>query len=515
MPDQDTRADLAVHDLVGERVSRSPDSPAVHSPMTGETLTYVELWQSAGMLAAELTALGIGRGDVVAIRLGRSVDLVVAMLGIIRSGAAYLCMDADAPDERQAEMLDQARAALVVHPAGGAGETGGVRGLRLVEYAGPLRRSAYRAGADEPVRGDDPIYVVFTSGSTGSPKGVVIPHRAVRRLAVNPTFCTIAPEDRVANVANPAFDATTFEIWNPLVAGGTIVVFPALTEISFSRWSALLVKERIAAMFLTTSLFHLIVRERPGALRSVGTLLAGGEQLDLAVVRRLLAENPPGRLVNAYGPTEATTFAAYYDCTERSLAGLERIPIGYPVQDTSLAVLDEDGQPVGAGEVGELCIGGPGVGLGYLNRAELTEQRFVTDLATGQTIYRTGDRARTLPDGAVELLGRVDRQIKLWGFRIELEEIELAIAATGLVDVAFVEKAGEGPEAILVGFVLPARTATGGSLPRALADALAQRLPVYMIPARWVVLDEVPLGPTGKANRKLLLDRLAEDAPVR
>lgn len=494
-----------VHDLVEAQVARTPDTPAAHDPMTGEILTYADLWSAAGLLATDLVARGVSNGDVVALRMGRSVDLVIAMLAVVRAGAAYLCMDADAPPDRLTVMLDQAKAAFVLHPAGHPQGVPVARNLRLVPHLAPTQPARPR-----PTRADDPIYIMFTSGSTGLPKGVIVPHRAVRRLAVNPLFCTIEVGDRVANAANPAFDATTFEVWNPLVAGGTVVIFPAVTEVTFTKWSTLLVEAGITTMFLTTSLFHLIARERPDALRTLRTLVVGGEQLDLAAVRRVLAAGPPGRLVNGYGPTETTTFAAYFDCTIESLADAQRVPIGFPLQDTTLHILDEELKPVSPGEVGELCVGGPGVALGYLGRPDLTALRFVTDPATGKTIYRTGDLARQLPNGAIELLGRLDRQVKLWGFRIELEEIESAILATELADAAFVEKTGNGPDAVLVGFVLPRATADPADLRRRLTSELSNRLPSYMIPARWVILTHVPLGPTGKVDRHELLRQLTK-----
>ncbi|MFV2088587.1 amino acid adenylation domain-containing protein [Micromonospora sp. LOL_021] len=494
-----------VHDLVAKWVRQTPNAPAVRHPITGQSLSYAELWHQAGLMVDDLANRRVGQGSVVAVRLPRSVDLIVALLGIVRAGAAYLCLDDAAPPDRLAVMLDQAAAALVVHPPG-QDSRAATRGLRLVPHA--TRTQPATRG---PVSGDDAIYVMFTSGSTGTPKGVIVPHRAVRRLAVEPLFCTIEPGDRVANGSNPAFDAATFEIWNTLVAGGTIVVFPALTGVTFSRWATLLADESISTMFLTTSLFHLIARERPEVFRTLRTLVVGGEQLELAAVRRVLAAGPPTRLVNGYGPTETTTFAAYFDCTEESLAGLDRVPIGIPLQNTSLQILDGELKPVPAGETGELCVGGPGVAIGYLNRPELTAERFVREPSSGCRIYRTGDLARLLPSGAIELLGRMDRQVKLWGFRIELTEIESAVMATGQVDAAFVETTGSGADAMLVGFVLPTQPVEEPSeFRRSLNNALRRRLPGYMIPARWIFLSQVPLGATGKVDRSRLVTLLSE-----
>ncbi|MFS8097174.1 non-ribosomal peptide synthetase [Lentzea alba] len=483
----DARMSFCVPELVETQVGRHPHACAVTDPRSGVSLTYQELWQRSGDLAATLTALGVAEGEIVAVDGGRSVGMVVAMLGIARAGAAYLPLDAHAPAERISALLEEAEVRFVV------GNGASLAGVRRVEA---LPGKSFDAGQ---IGQDAPFYVNYTSGSTGRPKGVVVPHRAVVRLVSNPVFCTIEPGDRVANQSNPAFDATTFELWNTLTAGATVVVLPAITELRIDDWLALVRDSGITTMFLTTSLFHLVARERPASLGGLKTVIAGGEQMDLALTRRMLEAGPPARLVNGYGPTETTTFATYFDCTLESLAGLDRVPVGFALQDTTLHLVDD-----------ELCIGGPGVALGYLHRPELTAERFVSDPASGKLMYRTGDLARRLPDGALELLGRRDRQVKLRGFRIELEEIEQAIVATGLADSAFVEKVGEGPAASLVGFVLP-RTSVDGS---SLSEALRAKLPAYMVPARWHVLSSVPFGPTGKVDRAALLAEISLESVV-
>lgn len=518
-----------VQDLVAEWVRHRPANCAVRVPATGESLTYRELWDVSQQLAEDLVAAGVRPGDAVPVAVERSLELVPAFLGVLLAGAAYVPLDAMAPQARLRGILDEvgARSVVTYGPHSRRERwTNLPEGPRLI----PVPTSASRTGDGDgdgaepvpsvaepvPSDGEEAAYITYTSGSTGRPKGVVVPHRGVIRLVRDPVFCTIGPGDRVANTCNPAFDVTTFEIWNTLTAGATLVVLPSLvTDLSLEAWAQLVRSEDIDTMFLTTSLFHTVARERPEAFGGLRTLIAAGEQLELGIVSDVLKTAPPQRLVNAYGPTEATTFASYFDCTLDDLAGRDRVPIGRPIQQTTLRVVGDGLTEVADGEVGELCIGGPGVALGYLGRPELTAERFVTDSATRETYYRSGDLCRVLPDGAIEYLGRADRQVKLRGFRVELPEIERAAVATGLMSAAFVEKVGEGPAAMLVGFALP--TSTGPTDPdgllKAVGAALADRLPSYMVPARWFMVERLPVGSAGKVDRAALL-RLLDAGPA-
>ncbi|MFI6682995.1 non-ribosomal peptide synthetase [Streptomyces sp. NPDC050485] len=507
------RADLTagVHHPIELHALRHPDAPAVREAATGRRLGYRELWNLAGAVAARLAAAGVRPGDACGIAVDRSADLVVALLAVARAGACYVPLDGGAPRPRTAAQLaDTAARVLVVAP----GDTARARALApqlpVVEVVREC--SDDPLGTSHPSRGEDPLYVNFTSGTSGVPKAVVVPHRAVRRLVDAPVYCAVGQGTRVGNAANPAFDATTFEIWATLAGCGTVVVLPPVAAVGLDGWLELLRTERVEALFLTTSLFHVIAHERPTALGVLDTLLVGGEALTPEAARRVLAAGPPNRLVNVYGPTEATTFATYYDLTPERLDQVDRVPIGQAIQQTTLHVLGPDLLPVPDGERGELCVGGPGVALGYLGRPELTAERFVTapGLADQGTLYRTGDVVRRGPEGRLEIFGRLDRQVKVRGFRVELEEIERAAVATGLAEAAVVEKTGEGPSAALVGFVLPAGRGTErAAVIRELRSALAAVLPDYMLPTRWSVLEQLPLGPTGKVDRAALLADLA------
>ncbi|MCS7476768.1 non-ribosomal peptide synthetase [Umezawaea endophytica] len=494
--------------LVRDQVERRPGSAAVVD--AEREVDYRGLWDLSGSLAHDLVDLGVRPGDLVAVAVDPSVDLVVAFLGVLRAGAAYLPLDNRAPAERLATILDEAAPRVVVRSAAGSRWTGRLPGGMLALTV--PRHASTQVGA-VPVGREDPAYVAYTSGSTGRPKGVVVPHRAVVRLVTEAAYCPLGPEDRVASLSNPAFDATTFEVWAPLAVGGTVVAVSSPVDLTLDEWVAELRALSISTMFLTTSLFHSIARERPSAFRDLVRLVVGGEQLDADVVRAVLDAGPPRHVVNGYGPTETTTFAAAFECTGESMRDVVRTPIGFPLQNTTLHVLDDHLGAVTPGETGELCVGGPGVALRYLGRPDLTAERFVLAPGSAERVYRTGDLVRQRPDGALEVVGRKDRQVKLRGFRIELEEVEQALSATGLVAAAFVEKIGEGPAAILVGFVLP-NAAGAVELPAALHLGLAARLPDYMVPARWIVLSEVPLGATGKADRDQLLALWEASRPI-
>ncbi len=535
-PEVDLPADRGIHHLVAEHVI---DRPHQHAAVDsdGRMLTYEQLWRWSATVAAALAARGVGRGDRVAVTLDRSLELVATLLGIARIGAAYVPLDSLAPTDRVSFVIAEAQTRVVVcaDEAAGWPIPAGVTRLTVPAMAMPSQPGTPADPAElmdpdvpAPIDAEDPLYVAYTSGSTGLPKGVVIPHRAVLRLVTKPYYCPLGPGDRVAQLANPAFDATTFEVWSTLAAGATIVILPPVVETAVGEWRALLRRHQISTMFLTTAVFGMIARGEPDAFSALDTLLFGGEAADPEAVRRVLAAGPPNRLVNAYGPTETTTFATCYDCTPDSITGLERIPIGRPLQNTTLRVVDEELRPVPSGEPGELCIGGSGVALGYLHRPELTARRFrpehtltgpVADSGTEPVgmVYRTGDLVRQLPDGAVEFLGRLDRQVKLRGFRIELEEIERAMMATGLVTAAVVEKVGDGLLAHLVAFFAPAGTAASemAEVSAAVSQALRDRLPRYMMPTRWVVLSGLPLTGTGKIDRTRLLAGLnTADSPA-
>ncbi|WP_431973606.1 non-ribosomal peptide synthetase [Micromonospora haikouensis] len=490
-----------MHDLIEQWTRRTPDAVAVRDRAAGRELTFARLWAESAAVAAELTKRGAGPGSIVAVALARGADFVVAVLGVVRAGAAYLPLDPAGPAHRWDEIVAAARAGHVLVAGPGDDCPAGPERLALRDI---VVGAAYD---DVGVSPQHPLCVQYTSGTTGRPKGVVVPHRAVRNLVSKADYCPLAPGDVVGGAANPAFDATTFEMWSTLAAGATLAVLPDLADIGLDAWLAWLAHSGITTMFLTTSLFHMIARERPDGLAPLRTLLVGGEQLELVPARRVLAGEDPPRLVNVYGPTETTTFATYFDCTPDALAGVDRVPIGRAIQSCWVDVVDTDGRPVADDTEGELVIGGAGVALGYLHDDELTARRFV-DPGDGRGVrYRSGDLARRRADGLVEVIGRQDRQVKMRGFRIELPEIEHHLLATGLVDAAVVEKVGEGPQAYLAAFVLPAPAHE--PTVEQLRAALSVTLPDYMVPQRWQVRTAMPLGPTGKTDRAALLRELA------
>ncbi|HEX5872801.1 MAG TPA: condensation domain-containing protein, partial [Longimicrobium sp.] len=341
---------------------------------------------------------------------------------------------------------------------------------------------------------------MYTSGSTGTPKGVSVEHRGVVRLVRGTDYMSLGPADRIGQASNVAFDAATYEIWGPLLNGGTMVVIPREVALSSVALAEAIRTQGITALFLTTALFNGIARERPDVFAALDSVLFGGEASDPVAVRRVLAEGAPGQLLHLYGPTENTTYSSWHK-VESVADGAQTVPIGRTVAHSTLWVLDGALRPTPIGVPGELYVGGDGVARGYLGRAALTAERFVPDpfaAEPGARMYRTGDRVRWTAAGTVEYLARLDGQVKVRGFRIEIGEIEATLRRhADVADCAVVARAAGG-DTRLVAYVV------GGADAEALRAHLRETLPDYMVPSAFVAMDALPITPNGKVDRKAL-----------
>ncbi|MBF6059238.1 non-ribosomal peptide synthetase [Nocardia terpenica] len=486
----------ALVDLITGHATTTPDALAVSD---GETfLTYRELVTAAARLAAALRAEGVRPGQAVGLLVPHSVRAVVAQLAVWWAGSHYVPLDPAYPAPRLATMT--ADAALVLGDADLLADTAipSVRAMALAEsddaYPDPV--------APAPLAPDAIAYVLYTSGSTGEPKPVAIPHRAVAALSAQPEYVTVTARDRVLFHSPMTFDASMFEVWTPL-ANGAAVVTSTADRHSLDGLAADVQRLGATVAVFTTSLFHHLAARRSPIFDVLRTVLVGGEQLSAQHARTVLHHRPWLELVNGYGPTEATTFATAHRVRESDCAGPP--PIGRPIQDATAIVLDEHGTPLPPGEHGELWLGGPRLALGYLGRPDLTADRFI-DHPTAGRLYRTGDVASTRPDGILDFHGRVDDQVKVRGFRIEPAEIEHALRSHPRVaDAAVVVQYPTPDNAQLTAFVVPA----DGPAPE-MADLrahLASRLPAHLVPTGWQCLAELPLTAHGKLDRRALATR--------
>ena len=490
-------------------VKRSPDAIALEVGRAdggpSDSISYSQLEARAQSLARRLIAEGVRPGDRVGVATHRDFDIAIAMLGILMARGAYVPLDLSYPLERLKFMQRDSGLRIVVSSAG-LEPSFAMEGVQVIQIGAPAMLEKTRL--PRPVA-SDPAYIIYTSGSTGQPKGVVTPHRAVLRLTIGATYTALGPDRRILQMAPTSFDAATFEIWGALLNGGTCVIYPDGGLPDFVRLRAILKTARINTMWLTSSLFNAIVDTDIDMLADVEELLVGGEALSIEHVRKARARLR-ANLVNGYGPTESTTFACCYRVPRDLPDNLATIPIGRPIEDTAVAILDDHLAPVADGQVGELCIAGAGLALGYLGRPDLTAERFVEwPGAPGGRFYRTGDLVRMLPDGDVEFVGRADLQVKIAGRRIELGEIESVLKAHPSVDDAAVTVEGANADQRRLAAWIVSSTPHRDTEAAELRAYLGERLPDYMIPSHFTRLDAMPLTAVGK------LDRAALEIPER
>ncbi|HWS88663.1 MAG TPA: amino acid adenylation domain-containing protein, partial [Pyrinomonadaceae bacterium] len=501
---RDYPRDLPVQRLFERQAAASPDAVAILSG--GAQLSYGALNRRANQLAHHLIGLGVSADVPVALCMERSPELVVAMLAVLKAGGCYVPLDPQYPLERLSLMLTDSGAPVVLTRESWL-DSLPAHWAQVVCVDADEEEVSRQSEEDPEERAgaENLAYVIYTSGSTGEPKGVCVTHRGIARLVCNPDYVSLGPDEVVLHYAPPTFDAATFEVWGALLNGARLALMPPGAA-TLDELGERVGREGVTTMWLTAGLFHLVVDERLDALRGVRQLLAGGDVLSARHVRRALEGLPGCEVINGYGPTENTTFT----CCHRMAGAADLdggVPIGRPITNTQVYVLDEGLRAVPPGVVGELYTGGDGLARGYLNAAGQTAERFVPhpySAEPGARLYRTGDLVRWNARGELEFIGRADGQVKVRGYRIELGEVEAALGRhRGVREcVAEARGGGEGEEKRLVAYFV----AEEGQRPTAaeLREHLQQRLPEYMLPSAYVELEALPLTPNGKVDRRAL-----------
>jgi len=492
-----------IHQLFEEQVQVRPEALAVRFEQ--EQLTYRELNQRANQLAHHLQKLGVGPEALVGVCMERSLEVVIALLGILKAGGACVPMDSSYPKERLAYMLNDAQVSIVLTQQ------------HLQAKLSPCEAQCVCLDRDwatiaqekttnviTTTQLDNLAYILYTSGSTGRPKGVCIPHRGVIRLVKNTNYVNFTSDEIFLQFAPISFDASIFEIWGSLLNGALLVIFSAHLP-SLDELATFLDRNHISILWLTAGLFHQMVERHAQTLGRIHQLLAGGDVLSVPHVQRMLEAMKQGTLINGYGPTESTTFTCCYPMKTLDDVG-SSVSIGKPIANTSVYVLDKHLQPTPIGIPGELYIGGDGLARGYLNQPALTEERFIAHpfrTEPGARLYKTGDLVRYLPDGNIEFLGRLDHQVKLHGFRIEPGEIETVLKQHPQVcDAVVIVREDIPGDKRLVAYLVLGQS--DPAIPADLRVFLKGRLPEYMVPASFVPLEAIPLSPNGKVDRRAL-----------
>ncbi|KPV61276.1 bacitracin synthetase, partial [Paenibacillus sp. A3] len=489
--------DKTLQQLFEEQVERTPDAVAVI--FGDEQLTYGELNERANGLARTLRTEGVEPDQPVGLMVERSLEMIVGIFGILKAGGAYVPIDPEYPEERIRYMLEDSGAKLLLTQP---------QVQKKVQFTGLVLdltdRQMYQGGKDNltPVHGSEALAcIIYTSGSTGKPKGNLTMHYNISRVVKETNYIGFAAKDRILQLSSFSFDGSTFDIYGALLNGASLVLITRDEVMDARELSRVLRTQRITKCFMTTALFNTLVDIDVDCFETLEALLFGGEKVSAGHVRKAFARLGPGRLIHVYGPTESTVFATYHrvdDMDEKA----DTVPIGKPISNTSVYVLDRDQRLLPAGIPGELYIAGDGLARGYLNYPELTDERFIySPLAPGGRMYRTGDLVKWLEDGSIEYISRIDAQVKIRGYRIELGEVEAHLLKTEAVQeaVAIAHEDETGHKRLGAYFVAD-RTLTAGEL----RAALSQELPEYMIPSYFVQLERMPLTKNGKVDRKAL-----------
>ncbi|ANY69398.1 non-ribosomal peptide synthetase [Paenibacillus sp. BIHB 4019] len=487
-------------ELFEQQVNRTPDRTAL---VFGKTeLTYQELNSRVNQLARTLYSRGVRPGKVAAVWTHRSAEMVIGILAILKAGGAYVPIDPEHPQERMKYLLADSEAVLLLTEHALLSE------VENLDFAGGCiaadNANLYEGDAsnlDIPISSGMLANLTYTSGTTGTPKGNMVTHANIIRTVINTNYLSISAQDVFLSLSNYVFDAFMFDMFGSLLHGSKLVLASKDTILDISRLPQVIEQERISVLMITTALFNLLVDIHPASICGIRKVLFGGERASVEHVRKAVQAAGPGKLLHMYGPSESTVFTTYYE-VDAVADEAAAIPIGRPVSNTSVYIVDAFNQLQPIGAAGELCVGGDGLVLGYANRPELTAEKFVPHLfADAGRLYRTGDLARWLPDGNIEFIGRIDQQIKIRGQRIELGEIEHQLRRA---------------EAIREAIVLAVDTAVGDKLLCAyvvtdlpisnseLGELAAKELPAYMVPSVFIQLDELPLTGNGKVDRRAL-----------
>ncbi|MDR0120722.1 amino acid adenylation domain-containing protein [Bacillus pumilus] len=490
-----------IQELFEEQVQRDPHRIALS--YLEEHMTYQELDEKATQLAAYLQSKGVGPGSLVPMLFDRSFDMIVSVLGIVKSGAAYVPMSPEYPDARIRLIVRDTQSDVII--------TQSHLIERLVDFTGtkiemdkplPVTDAVYQR--EQSIIGEDQLaYVNYTSGSTGTPKGVMLPHAGVVRLVRKTNYIKLGPDDKMLQLSNYAFDAFTFELWGMLLNGGQLILIPKYAALNMDELSRLIKVHQVTANCLPTALFNRLVEHDPKSVAGYRTLLVGGEAMSSEHARKALP-HMEGVLINAYGPTENTTLATTHQVTHMP-EGARSVPIGVPVSNSTVVILDDALNPVPAGVKGEIYIGGTGLAQGYLHDPERTNERFIDNPFPelgGDRLYRSGDLGTWRSDGTIEYLGRKDNLVKIRGYRIECGEIETALLKHPQVKECTVIAKTYGSSKRLAAYLV-----TDGANPVPGWKAFLQEsLPGYMIPSYFIVMDEMPVTTNGKVDQKALPD---------